>query len=178
MTQNYEDHVIFKRRSLRKFIPDKPVEKEKLDFILRAAMQSPSTKNKQPWEFLVIDDKNIIDEIVPFQKKYALLAKAPLTVIVLANKELSHKAEDGSYYWFPFDVSCAIENLQLAVTEVGLGTVWLSCYPKMDQVEKLQAHFNLPEHIIPFAVMPVGYTEDESRFKDRYDETKIHYNKY
>lgn len=178
MSHNYEDHVIFKRRSIRKFIENKPVEKEKLDFILRAAMQAPSSKNKQPWEFLILDDRNEIEKIVPLQKKYTLLSKAPITIIILANKEVSNKSEDESIYWFPFDISCANENLHLAATEVGLATVWLSCYPKMDNVKELQAHFNLPEHIIPFAVMPLGYSEDESYFKDKYDESKIHYNKY
>lgn len=84
---NINESIIFTRRSIRSFIKDKKVEPEKIEILLRAAMQAPSACNKQPWEYLVLDDEKMIDSIAPIDKHYVLAAKAPLVIIVLGNEK-------------------------------------------------------------------------------------------
>ena len=87
--ENINESTIFTRRSIRSFIKEKKVEQEKIDILLRAAQQAPSACNKQPWEFLVLNDEKVIDSIAPIDKHYVLAAKAPLLIIVLGNEKTS-----------------------------------------------------------------------------------------
>lgn len=175
--ENINNSTIFTRRSIRSFIKEKKVEQEKVDILLRAAQQAPSACNKQLWEFLVLDDEKIIDSIAPIDKHYVLAAKAPLVIIVLGNEKTSYRGENG-LAWYPQDLSASIQNILLQAAELGLGSVWIGTYPDEKRINGLKKHFNMPEHITPFAVIAVGYSEDKHKFVDRYDSSKIHYNKY
>lgn len=175
--ENINNSTIFTRRSIRSFIKEKKVEQEKVDILLRAAQQAPSACNKQPWEFLVLDDEKIIDSIAPIDKHYVLAAKAPLVIIVLGNEKTSYRGENG-LAWYPQDLSASIQNILLQAAELGLGSVWIGTYPDEKRINSLKKHFNMPEHITPFAVIAVGYSEDKHKFVDRYDSSKVHYNKY
>lgn len=175
--ENINNSTIFTRRSIRSFIKEKKVEQEKVDILLRAAQQAPSACNKQPWEFLVLDDEKIIDSIAPIDKHYVLAAKAPLVIIVLGNEKTSYRGENG-LVWYPQDLSASIQNILLQAAELGLGSVWIGTYPDEKRINGLKKHFNMPEHITPFAVIAVGYSEDKHKFVDRYDSSKVHYNKY
>ena len=174
---NINESTIFIRRSIRSFIKEKKVEPEKVDILLRAAMQAPSACNKQPWEFLILDDEKIIDSIAPIDKHYVLAAKAPLVIIVLGNEKTTYRGEN-SLAWYPQDLSASIQNMLLQAVELGLGSVWIGTYPDEVRINGLKKHFNMPEHITPFAVIAIGYSEDKHKFVDRYDSSKIHYNKY
>lgn len=175
--KNINDSTIFTRRSIRSFIKEKKVEQEKIDILLRAAQQAPSACNKQPWEFLVLDDENIIDSIAPIDKHYVLAAKTPLVIIVLGNEKTSYRGENG-LAWYPQDLSASIQNILLQAAELGLGSVWIGTYPDEKRIDGLKKHFNMPEHITPFAVIAIGYSEDKHKFVDRYDSAKVHCNKY
>lgn len=175
--ENIENNIIFTRRSIRSFIKEKKVENEKVELILKAAMQAPSACNKQPWEFLVLDDANIIESIAPIDKHYALAVKAPLVIIAMGNEKTSYKGDNGMP-WFPLDVSAAVQNMLLEAASLGLGSVWIGTYPDEKRIKGLQNHFNIPEHIIPFAVIAIGYSEDSNKFVDRFVKEKVHYNKY
>lgn len=171
------DNILFKRRSIRSFIKDKKVENEKINMILHAGMQAPSSCNKQPWEFMVIDDNKIIDELALIDRHFELAKKAPLVIIPMGNKATSYKGADGQL-WYPLDVSACIENILLEVTALGLGAVWIGCYPDELRINGIKKLFNLPEHLVPFAVLAVGYSAEANYYKNRYDNNKIHFNKY
>lgn len=175
--KNINESTIFTRRSIRSFIKEKKVEQEKVDILLRAAMQAPSACNKQPWEFLVLDDEKIIDSIALIDKHYVLAAKAPLVIIVLGNEKTTHRGENG-LAWYPQDLSASIQNILLQAAELGLGSVWIGTYPDEKRINSLKKYFNMPEHITPFAVIAIGYSEEKHEFVDRYDNSKVHYNKY
>lgn len=175
--ENINGSTIFTRRSIRSFIKEKKVEQEKVDILLRAAMQAPSACNKQPWEFLVLDDEKIIDSIAPIDKHYELAAKAPLAIIVLGNEKTTYRGENG-LAWYPEDLSASIQNILLQAAELGLGSVWIGTYPDEKRINGLKKHFNMPEHITPFAVIAIGYSKEKHKFVDRYDNSKVHYNKY
>ena len=175
--ENINESTIFTRRSIRSFIKEKKVEQEKIDILLRAAQQAPSACNKQPWEFLVLNDEKVIDSIAPIDKHYVLAAKAPLVIIVLGNEKTSYRGENG-LAWYPQDLSASIQNILLQAAELGLGSVWIRTYPDEVRINGLKKHFNMPEHITPFAVIAIGYSEDTHKFVDRYDGSKVHYKKY
>ncbi len=175
--KNINENTIFIRRSIRTFIKEKKVESEKIDILLRAAMQAPSACNKQPWEYLVIDDEKIIDSIAPIDKHFVLAAKAPLVIIVLGNEKTSYRSEN-DLAWYPQDLSASIQNILLQATELGLGSVWIGTYPDEVRINGLKKHFNMPEHITPFAVIAIGYSNDNHKFIDRYDSSKVHYNNF
>lgn len=78
--------VIFKRRSIRRY-KDQAVEDEKIEKLLRAAMQAPSAVNQQPWEFIVVRDKSILNKLAGLSPYSKMVADAPLAIVVLGNEE-------------------------------------------------------------------------------------------
>ncbi|MCT4612107.1 MAG: nitroreductase family protein [Clostridia bacterium] len=165
--------IIFNRRSVRRYI-DKPVEDEKIDKMLRAAMQAPSAANQQPWEFIVVKDKDMLkrlSEISPYAK---MTESAALAVVLLGNK-YNMKFEE---YWQQ-DMGAATQNLLLSAAYQDLGAVWLGVYPDKDRVDYIKELFDLPENVTAYGIVPVGYPDGQgNKFVDRYDESKVHYEKY
>jgi nitroreductase len=166
--------IINKRRSVRSFQPT-PVEKEKLELLLRAAMQAPSAGNQQPWEFVVVTNAEIreaLSQMSPYSKS---LANAPAAIVVLGNCNYLRFAENMEQ-----DLGAATENLLLEAVELGLGTTWLGVYPLEDRVAHVSKTLNLPDHVIPYCAIPVGYPKDgnANKFVDRYDEKRVHFETY
>lgn len=164
--------AILNRRSIRKYTEEK-VSIEDIKTLLKSGMQAPSAGNSQPWDFIVVDDKNLLEEVTKIHKYSHMLPKASHGIVVCAvpNREI-HKG-----YWVQ-DCSAVIENILIKATDMGLGTVWLGVYPEEDRVSGMRQIFNVPEDIVPFAIIAVGYPAEEKKFQDRYDESKIHINKY
>lgn len=99
--------VIFNRRSIRRY-KDQAVEQEKIDKILRAAMQAPSAVNQQPWEFIVVRDKENLKKLAGISAYSRMVADAPLAIVVLGNEarmRLQHNWEQ--------DLSAATQNILL-----------------------------------------------------------------
>lgn len=165
--------VIFTRRSIRKY-KEQPVEKEKIEKLLRAAMQAPSAVNQQPWEFMVVEDRDNLDKLSQLTPYSKMLAHAPLAIIVLANMN-NLRAPN---YWQQ-DLGACTQNILLEATYVGLGSVWLGVAPDEERMNNIIDMFDLPNDILPFCVISIGYPEgEENRFIDRFDERKIHIEKY
>ncbi len=161
---------IMQRRSIRKF-EKRPVEKEKIEHILRAAMQSPTAKNSRCWEFLVVTDQGACEAISKMSEFAMCAAQAPAVIIVMAN----FNRVDSSALWWVQDLAAATQTVLIQAEEEGLGAVWLGMYPLEERVNRLSAYFQLPDHIMPFSVVPVGYKLREKPFDDRYDPEKIHW---
>ena len=160
---------IFQRISIRKFA-DRPVEPEKITQILKAAMQAPSAGNQQPWEFYVVTDREKIralSEISP----YARCAKNAPAVIVPCRRTEGLRWNETVL----LDLSCAVENMLLEITSLGLGGVWLCAAPLEDRMTKAEAAIGNPAGLRVFAVIPVGYPAEERPQQDRFDESRIHY---
>lgn len=160
--------TIFHRVSIRKF-EDKPVEAEKMEWLLRAAMAAPSAGNQQPWEFYVVSDKALIralSEATP----YAGSAKnAPVVIVPCFRKEC----------WAPscslLDLSAATENLLLEADYLGLGAVWMGVAPQEGLMQRVWEILELPNHLQPFALVPCGYPAEHRQWKDRFDPSRVHY---
>lgn len=165
-------HEIFKRRSIRKYL-DKPVAKEDIDDLLRAAMAAPSAGNEQPWEFIVVDDKNVLKRIADVHPYAKMLYEAPVAIVVCG--DLNKEKYKG--FWVQ-DCSAATQNILLEATDKGLGTVGIGVYPDDTRVKDISNIFGIPSNVIPLSIVAVGYPAQEMQEVDRFDPQKIHYNKW
>ena len=164
--------AIYKRRSIRRYL-NKPVPKDFIEQILKAGMNAPSAGNEQPWHFVWVDDHKILDQIPEFHPHSKMLYEAPAAIVVCAD------ISDVKYpeYWAQ-DCSAATQNILLAIADLDLGGVWLGVYPREDRVKKLQALFGMPDHIIPFSIIALGYPAEQKPLKDIYDPYRIKHNSW
>lgn len=163
---------IFKRQSIRKYL-DKPVEQEKIELMLKAGMQAPSAANQQPWEFLVVTDKEklqALSGLSPYSKPVANCGVAFVLLCNLDNVPLPQ-------YWQQ-DMATAAENMLLQATELELGGVWLAVPPEENRKNYITTLFKLPDNIKPFCVLSIGYPDEARTMVERYDASRVHYEQY
>ena len=160
---------ILSRRSIRKY-QNKPVSDEIIKTILRAAMSAPSAGNKQPWDFLVIRDRKILDAVPDIHPYAKMVLEAPLAIIVCC--DTSQEVRKG--FWIQ-DCSAASQNILLAAHALGLGSVWCGLYPNEERVKAFQDLLEMPKEVIPFSFIPIGYPAEEKPPADRYSDEKVHY---
>lgn len=164
--------IIFKRHSVRRFTDEK-VSDELINNLLKAGMQAPSACNAQPWEFIVVskdEDKLAISKMHRFAGP---AAKASHLIITLGNLN-----ESKVHGMIEQDLGACNENILLQATHEGLGAVWLGFYPIEDRTLKLKEYLEIPDYCIPFSVICVGYPAHESEVKSRYDESKVHFDRF
>lgn len=159
---------IFHRISVRKY-QDKPVEKEKITQLLRAAMAAPSATNQQPWEFYVVTNKEMINALSKATRFAGCAAGAPV-VIVPAYREDVRAPMFGQ-----IDLSIALENLWLEADSLGLGGVWIGIAPLEDHMKHVEELLHMPAGLHAFALFPVGYPAESRAQQDRFEESRIHY---
>lgn len=166
---------IMTRTSIRKF-KQQPVEKEKVETMLRAAMAAPTAMNKQPWHFVVVDDKQVLDQLAGPGRRGDMLRNAPLAIAVCGDmtKAIEGDARD---FWIE-DTSAAMENLLLAAHALGLGAVWTGCYPIQQRCEETRSVLGLPETIVVMGVAVIGYPDEQPTPKDKWKPENVSYNKY
>ncbi len=164
--------AINSRHSIRKYLKD-DVSNETVNILLKAAMSAPSAGNAQPWEFIVIKDKGTRKQMAAIHPHARIVEKAPVAIFIIGNtgKEIYPG------YW-PQDCSAATENLLLAAHDIGLGAVWCGIYPTQERWQAFSQMFALPQELVPFALVPVGYPDQQVAPQDRFDPTKVHYEKW
>lgn len=165
---------IMTRTSIRQY-KDQPVEQEKIDIMLKAAMAAPTAVNLQPWHFIVIDDKKTIDLLSGKQP-----TNAPLLIAVCGDTDKTTMPDGKGKlpdFWIQ-DVSAATENLLLAAHAQGLGAVWTGVYPIMERTAEVANVLNCPKNIIPLAVVRIGYPDEAPEPKDKFKEENISYNMF
>ena len=171
---------ILSRRSVRKY-EDKPISKEILERIIKAGQYAPSAHNTQPWEFLVIDDREFLTNLRHIQRWTSFAKDADCVIIVCGDVEKSFSRNKEDEKWSFIDVDCAIatQSLMLAAWSKGIGTCYCGAAPMQRVVDSLKEHLNLPENIRPFAIVTMGYPlEAPKQPDDRYHEEKIHWGKW
>ena len=161
---------IFERRSVREFLPE-AVGEEAVERLLRAAMQAPSAGNGQPWEFVVIRDREAMKAVKDFHPYAMALDTAPLAVLVCGNTKRQKFPIEG--YWAQ-DCAACTENLLLEAVHLGLGSVWMGVYPRPERVEGCRMLFRLPEHILPLCIVAIGKPKAAPESSDRFDPERIH----
>jgi nitroreductase len=163
---------IMTRTSVRAY-QDRPIEDEKVEKMLQAAMAAPTAANKQPWKFIIIKDKNTLKTIADHFHTMTMAAHAPMAIVVCGDMSLTLD-RDGRDYWIE-DTSAATENLLLAAHSMGLGAVWCGIYPQMERVKYLSELLKLPEYIVPLNVIPMGYPAEDPAPKDKWKPESVHY---
>ncbi|WNY26848.1 nitroreductase family protein [Methanolapillus ohkumae] len=164
--------ALYTRRSVRKF-QNKPVPMNLIEEAVKAAMFAPSAKNQQPWEFIIVDKREILDKIPSFSPYAVMVKGAPAGVLVCFNRE--YESAEG---FFPQDLGAATQNLLLSLHANGIGAVWTGVYPREDRVNGFMDLFKLPPQVIPFAFVVIGYPESELPVADRFKKERVHYNKW
>ncbi len=164
--------LILTRRSIRKFT-DQKVSQNQINEILQAAMYAPSARNEQPWHFIVVDDKAILAKIAIIHPYAQMLNEAPLALVVCADEKL----EKSSGYWST-DCAAATQNILLSAHALGLGSVWLGVYPREERMHDLSNLFLLPQNILPFSIVAIGYPNEIKEHPQRFNTERIHYNNW
>jgi nitroreductase len=157
------------RRSVREYL-DKKIPEEIIEEILKCAMNAPSARNKQPWHFIVIEDKNLLKEIPYFSPHAQMCKNAPLAILVCGDMNLEKEE-----YWIQ-DCSAATQNLLLAIHEKGLGAVWTGVYPRKERINGFQDLLKLPKEIMPLALIVIGYPKETPPQKENFKKERIHKN--
>ena len=164
--------AIFTRRSIRKFTED-PVSDQDIETLLRAGMAAPSAGNQQAWEFVVIDDREVLGRIPAVHPYAQMCEEAPLCLAVCA--DLAREKYAG--FWVQ-DCSAATENILLAAHAMGLGAVWLGIAPGGDRAQQVAELLHLPRGIEALALVAVGHPAEAKEPADRYDAGKAHHNRW
>ena len=162
--------TIMERRSIRKF-SDRPVSAQQLKVLLEAAMNAPSAGDGRPWHFLVIQNRDVLDQLAEqIDNGNDMFRQAQAAILIVG--DASKEAFPGFY---PQDCSCAAQNIYLASHELGLGTVWIALWGVPPRLEGIRRIVNVPDELMPFAIFPIGYPGEMLGPEYRYDESRIHY---
>ncbi len=164
--QNSTLQSIHERTSVRTYTTE-AVSKEQLIELVKAGMAAPTAMNKQPWEFVIIQDKATLAKLGEIKGP---VGKASAAIVVLGNTAQSN-------YWM-LDCSAATQNVLLAATSLGLGTVWTGAYGNTKFEKLLIDVLSLPADVMPLSVIAVGYPKGTPTPKNKYVESKVHFEKY
>ncbi len=160
--------AIFHRTSVRRY-QDMPIEPEKVERMLRAAMAAPSAGDQQPWEFYVVTAPEVRAALAASSPYAGCAANAPVVIVPCCREKVM----------FPqnreMDLSAATENMLLEADHLGLGAVWLGIAPELDRMAAVRDVLSLPADLTPFALVAVGYPVEQKTQENRWDEKRIHY---
>ncbi|MGI6358150.1 MAG: nitroreductase family protein [Bacillota bacterium] len=156
--------LLHRRRSIRKYTAQ-PVSEEQLQMLLAAAMAAPSASNRQPWQFIVVQSRTLLDQLAEVHQYTKMLKQAPLCIAVCG---------DASAKFWQQDCAAATQNILLAATGLGLGAVWLGIYPNPEPVSKVVSLLNIPGSHLPLCLISIGHPDEHKDPANRYDAAKVH----
>lgn len=166
--------LLYKRRSIRKF-KNLRVEKEKIDEIIEGTLLAPSGRNKKPWHFVVVTNKEIIKKLAESKSTGAqLVEEAPLVIVVFGDKEATTWVED---------TSITLTYMHLLATNLDLGSCWVQLRDRVTKDEKSTNEYvkkllDIKEDNLEVeAMMAIGYADEEKskRTKDDLSFDKVKY---
>jgi len=163
---------IFERRSIRKFT-EKPITKEIIKKIIAAGMQAPTACDNRGYEFIVIDDGEVLQKLGSVSPWSSPITRCNIGIVVLG-REKEGVADE---FWQQ-DLGAVTQNILLEAKHFGIGSVWMGIAPITQTMEKVRQLLNIPPEVRPFSLIALGYPLQEKEAEDRYLEEKVHYNKY
>ncbi len=161
-------NFIMSRRSIRKFTQE-PVSEEDLMVLLKAAMSAPSARNDKPWAYVVVQKREILNNLSEAHPYGKMLKDAPLAIAVVGEKNAD--------YWI-HDCSASTENILLAASGLGLGSVWLGIHPRQDRMEGVRKILEIPENMETLSLIAIGHPKEFPTPRTQYDPEKIHKEKW
>lgn len=162
--------LILTRRSIRKFKAIR-VERDTIQSVIKAAMYAPSAANRQPWHFIVIDEKSIMVDIMAFHSNSRMLGTASHAILICGDENLQHD----NNYW-KADCGAATQNMLLAAHSLGLGACWIGIFPREYRMNSISALMKLPDHIKPFALVAIGYPDEKKNTPERFKAERVFHN--
>lgn len=174
--ENTESNValenIMTRTSVRSYTAD-TISSNDIETLLKAAMAAPTAGNKQPWRYVVVQNRATLDSIGANFGSMKMATLAPLAILVCGDVDATFPG-DGRDYWIE-DTSAAMENLLLAAHSIGLGAVWCGIYPMPDRVAAFSEMFSLPENIKPMGIAMIGHPDGSHTPKDKWNPDYVKY---
>jgi nitroreductase len=164
--------AIMTLRSVRLYTGE-PVDEATVETLLRAAMQAPSARNAQPWHFVVMRDRALLEAIPKFHPYSNMLLNAPLAILVCGDQEVE---EDPEY--INQDCAAATQNILLAAHALGLGAVWLGVYPRNKRIQEMRKLLNIPSRILPVSLIALGHPAEDQVETDRYKPERIYHDSW
>ncbi len=171
--ENYT--ALLTRRSVRKY-KDTPIDIEILKEIVKAGMYAPSPFNTQPWEFVIVTDKELLKSLAKATPFWRMLKRCPAAIIVLTKVQECKGVPDPLFYFEA--CAAATENIIIAANGNGLSSVWLGLYPTIERMQVVTEVLNIPNELTPFSVIPLGIADEDIPPHNEYHEDKVHYNFY
>lgn len=144
-----------------------------VDKIIQAGMYAPSAVNKQPWHFIVFENRNTCEAIVEVHHNAFMLKNATLGILVCFDEKLQHNTDYGA-----IDCAAATQNMLLTAHDQGLGACWIGIYPRQARIRAMQSIFNLPDHVSAFSIVSLGYPNEEKSVPERIQQERIHLEKW
>lgn len=163
---------IMTRTSVRQYT-DRPISADTLETLLKAGMAAPTAVNKQPWAFVVTTGRDALDSLATLQPRLKTAAAA-ITVCGDMTRAIEGEGRD---FWVQ-DCSAATENILLAAHALGLGAVWTGVYPIAERVDNVSRALALPDSVVPMCIIAVGYPVASQEPKDKWDPSKVHYQRW
>jgi nitroreductase len=164
--------AILTRRSIRRF-NNHEIPEEKIRKILEAGMSAPSAMDKRPWHFIIIKNKNALEDMSRLSTHSFMIKEASLAILVCGDMDI----ETIESYLIQ-GCSAATTNILLAAHSLGLGAVWVGIYPRKDRVETIRTRLALPQSILPLCIIPIGHPAEQKPPQNKYDPTKTHEGKW
>lgn len=160
---------LFNRVSIRHY-QNREVEQAKLEEMLRAAMNAPTARNTQSWRFLVITNREALNHMTELQPYTGMMKEAYCAILVMGDRNANPVDE-----YLYVDAAAAIENMLIEGVHQGLGTCWCAVGPSKERISKFKEYFHLEDHLLPVAVVAVGYSAEDKTRIDQYDPKKVSY---
>ncbi len=152
---------IMTRRSVRDFAK-KRVDREDLETIVEAALSAPSASGKRPWHVVVIEDANVRARVRGAMDWFKPVEEAGAAILVCGEPAKSFQGD----YWL-VDCAALTENVLLAARALGLGSCWCGISPIEDNVKRIRSVLDIPENLVPFSMIAIGYPAREDAFRER-----------
>lgn len=162
--------AIKNRRSIRAFEAEE-VSEEQVEMLIDAARYAPSAGNIQPWEFVIVRDPQIKQQLSTAALNQAFIEEAPVVIVVCANEARSNQGygSRGVNLYCIQGTAAAIQNMLLAAHALGLGTCWVGAF-REDMARKT---LKTPNHVRPVAIIPVGYPSEKRTPRRRREISEI-----
>ncbi len=160
---------IFERTSIRRYRND-PLKEEEIKKILQAAFSAPSARNAQPWYFIVVQNKEKLEQLSHFSMYASFLKDAAMGIIVCGDL-----SKNPSIDYCQQDCAAATQNMLIEAKELGIGSCWLGGYPNQDRITYLQEHMQIPEPYLPLWMIAFGYPDEEEKVKEKWDPAKLRF---
>lgn len=169
-------NLLFRRRSIRKYKTAK-LDAETVQLLIKAALLSPSSRGFQPWQFVVVDDKDVLTQLASSKKGAGFLKDAVLGIVVLADPAKSD-------VWVE-DASIAATILHLTSESLGLGSCWIQIrerqFSESETAEQyVRRILAIPEELKVLSIISIGYPDETktSHVDEDLGFDKVHMNKY